>query len=85
MAATTGTRVGGGSLIAASPQQLAGEPPQPADDIFAFGGLVYELVSGRSPWGSATTEDDIRRAEPPPLTGADGATVPAQPGRGCAT
>ena len=36
---------GGGSLIAASPQQLSGNPPGPADDIFALGGLIYELVS----------------------------------------
>jgi serine/threonine protein kinase/tetratricopeptide (TPR) repeat protein len=76
-AAAKGMHVGGGSLIAATPQQLAGEAPQPADDIFALGGLIYELVSGRSPWGSATTEDDIRRSSPAELTTADGAAVPA--------
>jgi serine/threonine protein kinase len=76
VASTPAAHVGGGSLIAASPQQLAGEAPQPADDIFALGGLIYELVSGRSPWGSATTEDDIRRAEPGVLTTADGSAVP---------
>jgi serine/threonine protein kinase len=76
VASATWRNVGGGSLIAASPQQLAGEPPQPADDIFALGGLIYELVSGRSPWGSGTTEDDIRAASPAALTHADGTAVP---------
>lgn len=77
VAATVGQDIGGGSLIAASPQQLAGEPPRPPDDIFALGGLIYELVSGRSPWGSVSTADDIRNAEPLPLAAADGSDVPA--------
>jgi len=37
----------GGSLIAASPQTLANAVPQSSDDIFALGGLIYELVSGQ--------------------------------------
>ena len=68
--------VGGGSLIAASPQSLAGAEPQPADDIFALGGLLYELVSGSSPYSSAATAEDIRARVPPPLRTADGAAVP---------
>ncbi len=67
---------GGGSLIAASPQQLSGNPPDPADDIFALGGLIYELVSGRSPWSSTETAQDIAGKEPPPLVAADGSPLP---------
>ena len=77
VAATAGQDIGGGSLIAASPQQLAGEPPKPSDDIFALGGLIYELVSGRSPWGSVSTAEDIRDTQPPPLMAADDSDVPA--------
>jgi len=73
---TAGQDIGGGSLIASSPQQLAGGAPQPADDIFALGGVIYELVSGRSPWGSISTADDIRDAEPAPLAAADGSDLP---------
>lgn len=62
----------GGSLIAATPQSLAGEAPAAADDIFALGGLVYELVAGRSPYGSQATADDIRNKVPEPLRAADG-------------
>jgi tetratricopeptide (TPR) repeat protein len=76
VASAQGRHVGGGSLIAASPQQLAGEAPQPADDIFALGALIYELVSGRSPWSSTTTEDDIRNAAPAELTAAKATAVP---------
>ena len=76
VAATAGQDPGGGSLIAASPQQLSGAPPEPADDIFALGGLVYELVSGRSPWSSSATAEDIAGKEPPPLVAADGSPVP---------
>lgn len=70
--------VGGGSLIAASPQHLDGAAAQPADDIFALGGLIYELISGRSPYSSASTAADIRNAVPPPLTAAAGGEVPSQ-------
>ena len=75
-ASQAGTEASGGSLIAASPQSLAGDSPQPADDIFAFGGLMYELVSGRSPYSSATTDDDILKIVPPLLKAASGDHVP---------
>jgi len=42
---------GGGSRHGASPEQLAGEEPQPADDIYAFGALLYELLAGYPPPG----------------------------------
>lgn len=77
-AARANEQASGGSLIAASPQSLAGAPAAPADDIFALGGLVYELVAGRSPYSSANTGDDIRNRVPPPLTSASGDAVPAQ-------
>jgi tetratricopeptide (TPR) repeat protein len=38
--------VGGGSPHSASPQQMAGEEPRPSDDIYAFGALLHELITG---------------------------------------
>lgn len=76
VAQSAGESASGGSLISASPQQLDGEPAQPADDVFALGGLVYELVAGRSPYSSETTEADIRSQVPPPLKAADGSAIP---------
>ena len=37
------------SPFSASPQQLRGEPPTPADDIYGLGALGYELLSGHPP------------------------------------
>jgi len=76
VAAVGASGPGGGSLIAATPQSLAGDAPAPADDIFALGGLVYELVSGRSPYSSAATAEDIRSRVPDPLTAASGSPLP---------
>jgi len=76
VAATRSSHIGGGSLIAASPQQLDGQEPQASDDIFALGGLIYELISGRSPYSSSATADDIRNLVPPPLVAAGGSVLP---------
>jgi len=74
-AAQEGDDTEGGSLIAASPQRLAGQAPQASDDIFALGGLIYELVSGHSPYSSAATARDIQEHVPPALKAADGSSV----------
>ena len=66
-AAREGDAADGGSLISASPQSLAGEAPQASDDIFALGGLIFELVSGRSPYSSASTARDIQELVPPTI------------------
>ena len=40
----------GGSPFTASPEQLRGEPPTVADDIYGLGALAYELLSGYPPY-----------------------------------
>jgi len=47
--ATLGTPLQTGSPFSASPQQLQGEAPTPADDIYGLGALAYELLSGYPP------------------------------------
>ncbi len=54
--------VGGGSPLSMSPEQRAGEPPSPADDAFALGVLIYELVAGFPP------RVDPELAPPEPLS-----------------
>ena len=51
---------GGGSPRSMSPEQRAGRPPSPADDVFALGVLIYELVAGFPPEVAA----DLRPPEP---------------------
>jgi tetratricopeptide (TPR) repeat protein len=76
VAASVGASAGGGSLVAASPQVLRGEPARPSDDIFALGVLLYELVSGAPPWPAAATRADIHKLVPAPMRAASGEDVP---------
>lgn len=68
-----GQAASGGSAVAASPQQLAGAAPVPADDIYSLGVLTYELISGSPPDQAAAS--DLPGAEPP-LKTKNGAAVP---------
>jgi len=76
VAASIGASQAGGSLISQSPQSLAGEEAQPADDVFALGGLIYELIGGHSPYSSSDTAADIEGKTPETLRAADGSVVP---------
>lgn len=60
---------GGASPVAASPQRLAGESPQPQDDIYSLGVLIFELISGGPPGKGARLR-----------TARDGSPVPAKVG-----
>jgi eukaryotic-like serine/threonine-protein kinase len=54
-----------------SPEQARGAPPPDArSDVFSFGALFFEMLSGRRPFDAATPAETlaaILRDEPPPL------------------
>ncbi|MCH8277348.1 MAG: serine/threonine protein kinase [Proteobacteria bacterium] len=77
VAGAAGQSAAGGSLIAQSPQSLAGQASQPADDIFALGGLIYELVTGQPPYSFAAIAADISNKVPEPMRAVDGSSIPA--------
>jgi tetratricopeptide (TPR) repeat protein len=62
----------GGSPFSASPQQLRGEPPVPADDIYGLGALAYELLSGHPPYYPRFDARRVQNAPVPEL-------VPTEP------
>jgi tetratricopeptide (TPR) repeat protein len=61
------TTHGGGSRYNVSPQQLDGHPAGAADDLYAFGVLLYELVSGAPPFWPDVTPERVRSENPPPM------------------
>jgi tetratricopeptide (TPR) repeat protein len=67
LAAVAGSVVTGGSPYNASPQQLRGEPATPADDLYAFGALLFELISGAPPYYPDITRDRVLHEPVPPL------------------
>jgi hypothetical protein len=75
-----------GTVLYMSPQQLAGERPTAADDIYALGALLYELVTGKPPFfrGDAVSlRQQVLEKSPPPLeahrreVGCSGLEIPA--------
>ncbi|MBS1200716.1 MAG: serine/threonine protein kinase [Proteobacteria bacterium] len=67
LAVLAGATASGGSPYNMSPQQLRGEPASPADDLYAFGAMLYELLSGYPPYYPDVTSDRVLHEPVPPL------------------
>lgn len=62
-----------GTYTHAAPEQLRGDPPAPAMDIYAAGMVLFELLMGVGPFASCESPGAIvqahMNASPPPLSG----------------
>ncbi len=56
-----------GTLLYMSPQQLVGADPTSADDLYALGATLYELLTGKPPFHSGDITLQIREVVPPPV------------------
>ena len=57
-----------GTLLSMSPEQARGEELDARSDLFSLGALIYEMLTGRSPFQGKNPADVLRRVvyEPPP-------------------
>jgi serine/threonine protein kinase len=65
-----------GSAAYMAPEQARGGAVDARADVFAFGALLYEMLSGRKPFDS-TTEGTIARLDAPPPDLDDAIVVPS--------
>lgn len=71
-----------GTLAYMSPQQQFGEPASAADDIYALGATLYELLTGKPPFYTGNLAAQIERRAPDSLAarrqqlGVDGGVIP---------
>lgn len=60
-------RMSSGTLMYMSPEQLNGESPRPAQDVYSFAAMVYECLAGDPPFRRGAIEDQIKNKAPDPL------------------
>ncbi len=63
-----------------SPEQVRGEPVDARSDIFSFGTIVYEMLSGKNPFRAATTAETmtaILKEDPPEISASQPSASPA--------
>jgi formylglycine-generating enzyme required for sulfatase activity len=79
-------RAGGtsGTLLYMSPQQVAGKKATPADDIYALGATLYELLTGKPPFYTGDITHQILQQAPASLAAqraelsVDGPPIPRE-------
>ncbi|MGH9460079.1 MAG: protein kinase domain-containing protein, partial [Vicinamibacteria bacterium] len=75
----TGAGVILGTVGYMSPEQVRGEPADHRSDIFSFGAMLYELVTGERAFAretAAETMTAILKEDPPKLSGSGGLFMP---------
>ena len=58
-----------GTLLYMSPEQLSGDRPTPAQDVYSFAAMAYGCLAGKPPFVRGAIEDKIKNKSPEPLPG----------------
>lgn len=58
-----------GTLVYMSPQQAMGEAPSAADDIYALGATLYELLAGKPPFHTGDVRLQVLQRKPDSIAG----------------
>ena len=68
-----------GTLAYMSPEQAVGEPADARSDVFSFGVVLYEMLTGRRPFDGGSTAATVRAIlnDPPPSVSRLRRDVPA--------
>jgi len=61
-----------GTLVCMAPEQVKGKDVGPEADIYSFGDMLYELLSGHPPFWKGSIEYQIFNETPKPLEGVSG-------------
>jgi serine/threonine protein kinase len=56
-----------GTLNYMSPQQMLGEDPSPADDVYALGATLYEMLSSKPPFYGGDVASQVREVVAPTI------------------
>ncbi len=59
-----------GTPLYMAPEQLRGQPLEPSCDVFAFGGVIQQALTGRAPFAAASQAETVARIlhdQPEPL------------------
>ena len=59
-------RQSSGTLLYMSPEQLNGDAPKPAQDVYSFAAMAYECIKGAPPFNYGNVEYQIMNKEPEP-------------------
>ena len=81
---TTATETAAGAVVGSppymAPEQLLGKPPDARSDLYSAGAVLYELATGRRPFGSRSgvaLTDAILHEPPPPPSSLSASLSPA--------
>src|SRR5262249_53355058 len=69
-----------GTICYMSPEQVRGQPADARSDVFSFGCMLHEMVTGRRPFDGETGADTMAAILncPPPVLSQSGVHAPAE-------